>query len=103
VDHFYDSLKLDEARKSLLRYKNKLEDMGSAPNLRRKIYAEREKFINRLKTLESDIVTWENNIGFFAKSASSNPMIEEVTRKIENAKKNLKILKEKIKMIDDII
>ncbi len=103
VDHFYDSLKLDEARKSLLRYKNKLEDMDTAPNFRRKLYAEREKFINRLKTLESDIVTWENNIGFFAKSASSNPMIEEVTRKIENAKKNLKILKEKIKMIDDII
>ncbi len=103
VDQFYDNLKLDDTRKSILRYKNKLEDMGTSPNLRRKLYAEREKFVNRLKALESDIVTWENNIGFFAKSASSNPMIEEVTRKIENAKKNLKLLKEKIKMIDDII
>lgn len=103
VDHFYDKLKLDEVRKSLLRYKNKLEDMDNSPNFRRKLYAEREKFINRLKALESDIVTWDNNIGFFAKSASSNPMIEEVTRKIDSAKKNLNILKEKIKMIDRII
>ena len=103
VDKFYDSLKLDDSRKSIIRYRNKLEDMTSAPHFKSKLYAEREKFANRLKALEGDIVLWENNIGFFAKSANANPMIEEVTRKIENAKKSLDLLREKVRMIDKVL
>ena len=103
VDKFYDSLKLDDSRKNIIRYRNKLEEMASAPHFKGKLYAEREKFANRLKTLEGDIILWENNIGFFAKSVSANAMIEEVTRKIENAKKSLNLLKEKIRMIDKVL
>jgi hypothetical protein len=43
---------------------------------------------------------WENNIGFFAKSTSAETMIREVQEKIENAKKMIKTLEEKVKMID---
>jgi hypothetical protein len=50
--------------------------------------------------MENDIVLWENNIGFFAKSANADTMIREVEDKIENAKKMIKTLEEKVKMID---
>ncbi len=103
IDKFYDSLKLDDSRKSIIRYRNKLEEMASAPHFKGKLYAEREKFANRLKALESDIVLWENNIGFFAKSANANPVIEEVTRKIENSKKSVDLLRKKIRMIDKVL
>ena len=103
VDKFYDSLKLDDSRKSIIRYRNKLEEMASSPHFKGKLYAERERFANRLKAFEGDIVLWENNIGFFAKSANANPVIEEVTRKIENAKKSVDLLREKIRMIDKVL
>jgi hypothetical protein len=61
---------------------------------------EREKFFSRIKQLESDIVLWENNIGFFAKSANADTMIREVREKIEEARRNIKILEEKVKLID---
>ena len=61
---------------------------------------EREKFYSKIKQLESDIVLWENNIGFFAKSANADNMIREVEEKIAEARRNIKILEEKVKLID---
>ena len=63
---------------------------------------ERERFMNRLLQLRSDIVLWENNIGFFAKSKNAESMIEEVQNKINNAKESMKLLEQKIEMIDSL-
>jgi hypothetical protein len=63
---------------------------------------ERDKFIVRLKKLESDIVLWENNIGFFAKSKTAEAMIKEVQSRIDSAKDEIKSLEEKIKLIDSL-
>ncbi len=56
--------------------------------------------LQRSSSLKSDIVLWENNIGFFAKSKNADTMIREVEEKIESAKKMIKMLEEKVKMID---
>jgi hypothetical protein len=48
-------------------------------------------------------VLWENNIGFFAKSTNADNMIREVEEKIADAKRNIKILEEKVKLIDSSI
>ena len=96
----FDRLKLDDEDKNILKYRNKLESIGSNPKIARKIRSEREKFYTRIKQLENDITLWENNIGFFAKSKAAESMISEVNEKIENAKKTIRILEEKVKMID---
>jgi hypothetical protein len=61
---------------------------------------ERDKYINKLKQLENDVILWENNIGFFAKSKNAEGMIAEVKRKIEQGKEEIKMLEDKIRMID---
>lgn len=96
----FDRLKLDDEDKNILRYKNKLENVRSNPRMARKIQTEREKFYTRIRQLENDITLWENNIGFFAKSKTAESMISEVKEKIENARKTIRILEEKVKMID---
>ena len=102
VDAFFDRLNIDDSRKNLLRFKNKLEEIDSNPNARGKLYSDREKYITRVKKLESDIVLWENNIGFFADSEGANSMKEDISKKIDQAKANLKNLQEKIKLIDNL-
>ncbi len=102
VDDFFDKLDIDEEKKNVLRYRNKLDNMKSIPRGRDKLNVEREKFVNKLKQLESDIALWENNIGFFAKSKNAESMIKEVSLKIEKAKGSISLLEEKIKMIDKI-
>jgi hypothetical protein len=96
----FDKLKIGEEDKSILKYRNKLDNLKANPKASRKVRNEREKFFTKIKQLESDIVLWENNIGFFAKSSNANTMIKEVEEKIENAKRMIKTLEEKIKMID---
>ena len=96
----FDKLKIDDEDKSILKYRNKLDNLKANPKASRKIRNEREKFFTKIKQLESDIVLWENNIGFFAKSTNADTMIREVEEKIENAKKMIKTLEEKVKMID---
>lgn len=96
----FDKLKIGDDDKSILKYKNKLDNLKTNPKASRKIHNEREKFFTKIKQLESDIVLWENNIGFFAKSKNADTMIHEVEEKIDNAKKMIKMLEEKVKMID---
>jgi len=96
----FDKLKIGDEDKSILKYKTKLDNLKSNPKAFRKVRNERDKFFTKIKQLESDIVLWENNIGFFAKSSNADTMIREVEEKIEAAKKMIKTLEQKVKMID---
>ncbi len=100
INKAFDSLKVGENQKSLLKYKNKLVNIRENPKAELKIQQDREKFINKIKQMENDIVLWENNIGFFAKSKNADSMIKEVHLKISRAKNSIKLLEEKIQLID---
>ncbi len=100
INKEFDRLKIADEDKSILKYRTKLDNLKSNPKASRKVRNERDKFYTKIKQLESDIVLWENNIGFFAKSTNADTMIKEVQEKIENAKKMIKTLEEKVKMID---
>jgi hypothetical protein len=99
----FDSLDLDEEHKRSIKFRSRLENIASKPRPIQKLRQEREKFVNKLKQLESDIALWENNIGFFAKSDSASDMIKDFQNKIEEGRDRLTVLEEKIKLIDDVM
>ena len=100
INKAFDNLKVGENQKSLLKYKNKLVNIRENPKAELKIKQDREKFMNKIKQLENDIVLWENNIGFFAKSKNADSMINDVHEKINRAKNSIMLLEEKIQLID---
>jgi hypothetical protein len=102
INKKFDELRIDDSHRNLLKFKTKLEEYLEKPNGIQRIRQEREKYIAKLKQCESDIVLWENNIGFFARSRNAETMIKDVEAKIENTKKNIEMLNRKINMIDDI-
>jgi hypothetical protein len=102
INEKFDSLNVDENRKNILKFKTKLETLKNKPNGIQRIKQERDKFASKLKQLENDIVLWENNIGFFTKTKNAESMINGVESKIEDARKRIALLKEKIKLIDEI-
>lgn len=61
----------------------------------------RERLIEKYNSLQQDIVTYENNIGFFANSKNSAPLIKQMEERIEQAKAELKELEEKIRTIEE--
>ncbi|MGN0199812.1 MAG: DUF349 domain-containing protein [Candidatus Cryptobacteroides sp.] len=61
----------------------------------------KDVLIAKYNALQQDITTYENNIGFFAASKNSAPLIQQMQQKIDDAKEELKKLEEKIRMEED--
>lgn len=100
ITRHFEGLKMDDERKNLLRFRNRLDALQQKPRGTQKIKAERERLIGKLKQLENEISLWENNIGFFIKSKNAESMISEVQKKIDDAKARIVELEEKIRIID---
>ena len=65
---------------------------GQRPQL-----SEKDRLIQKYNQLEQDIVTYENNIGFFAMSKASEPLIKQMEQRIAEAKKELEALAAQIR------
>ena len=63
--------------------------------------SEKERLIQKYHALEQDIVTYENNIGFFSMSKNSEPLIKQMKERIESSKVELKALAEQIKTLNE--
>ena len=61
--------------------------------------SEKEILINKYNTLEQDIVTYENNIGFFSMSKSSEPLVKQMQERIAQAKAELAKLADQIRKV----
>ncbi len=67
---------------------------GAAPA--RKPVSEKDRLVQEYNKLQQDIVTYENNIGFFSASKNSEPLIKQMQERIDAAKLDLKELEAKI-------
>ncbi len=102
INKLFDELNLEEEKRNLLKFKTKMSTYSESSRGQNKMRMERDKYMNKMKQLESDLVLLDNNIGFFAKSKNAESLIEDVKKKIENTKEKIEFLKEKIRVIDDI-
>mgnify|MGYP003498602423 CR=1 FL=1 len=63
--------------------------------------SEQERMIQKYHQLEQDIVTYENNIGFFAMSKNSEPLIKQMQERIAQAKVELNDLAAQIRALKE--
>ncbi len=63
--------------------------------------SEKEILIQKYNTLEQEIVTYENNIGFFSMSKNSAPLINQMQERIAHAKAELSKLADQIRVITE--
>ncbi len=61
---------------------------------------ERERLLQKYRKLESEIATYENNLGFFANSKNADALIQEINKKIDAAKNELVSLEERIHALE---
>jgi hypothetical protein len=102
INQKFDQLKLDDDKKVILKFRNRVENIMHKPNSQHRMSVERDKCFNKLKQMESDITLWENNIGFFAKSKNASSLIDDVNQKIANAKIKIEQLKDRIRVMDEM-
>ena len=98
LDKLFATIRNADRAQQINKFKNKVSSMREAGDKR--LRTEREKLYNRVKQLEQEIQTLENNIGFFAKSKGVESMIAAVEEKIARAKQDMADAIERVKLID---
>ncbi|MBP3439633.1 MAG: DUF349 domain-containing protein [Tidjanibacter sp.] len=97
IDNLFAVLRSGDRERGVERFRNKISGMkGQGGKLRN----ERDRLYNKVKQLESDIATLENNIGFFSRSKGAEALIRDVENKIQRAKQEMAETIEKINLID---
>ena len=99
VNEHLDKLKISEVEMSTVSFQAKFDHLKNDPNARRVIGKEREFLATKITKMKEEIILWENNIGFFAKSKSALVVKEEFENKINKAKSELKVLEAKMKIL----
>ena len=61
---------------------------------------EKDRLVLKYNSLQQDIATYENNIGFFASSKNSEPLIRQMQERIDAAKQELKDLEARIREME---
>jgi uncharacterized protein DUF349 len=102
LNNKFDSINIDESKRNMLKFRNKLEVLSNSNKSRGKINVERNKVFAKIKELENEIALFENNKGFFAKSKNADELIADIDRKIEKAKEKIVLLNEKLNLIENI-
>ena len=98
---FKEKDKVAQAYKEALQ--EKFPNFGRAPRRGRgnkPQLSEKDRLIQKYHALEQDIVTFENNIGFFSMSKNSEPLIRQMEERIAQAKEELKALAEQVKALN---
>ncbi len=100
INQHFSKLRVDENVRQEMKFKSRLEDIKQSPKAKNKLRFERDKVIRKLQKVEKDIVTWENNIGFFSNSKNADALVRDVEQKIAKAREYAEQLRDKLELID---
>lgn len=97
-DAVYNSLDSTRTRERMNDYQERIRGLRGEKNA---VVSEREKLLSALDRKKADLTTYENNMGFFnVKSSAGNAMVQELEKKINDIKRDIAEISEKIAMID---
>ena len=100
VDKKYEELNIDWVSRRLETFKNNLKDMNTKGQ--RKLIHERDRLLHARERLNSEIATYENNLGYFTSTTQKgSKVILELERKIDTLKEESRLIEEKIRLIED--
>jgi hypothetical protein len=102
INRHFDTLRIDEKRRNLMKFKSKVATNTTSGRGQNKMRFEREKYMVKLKQMETDLALLDNNIGFFANTKNASALIDDVNQKITNTKEKIEFLKEKIRIMDSM-
>lgn len=98
INELYKTHDLRDTRANMARFESSIAEMTDGNKLSR----ERERLARVLEQKRADLVTYQNNLGFFNfKSASGSSMLRDIERKTQRLKDDIADLEKKISLIDE--
>ena len=101
IDGLFDAMRRNQNEASTYEFRERVESWKDDPNASDRVRKEGSKLQLRIQKLREEIAVLENNIGFFSNSKNSELMRAEYEKKINQAKEDLKVLEEKLKITEE--
>ena len=101
IDGMFDAMRRNQNEASTNEFREMMEGWKDDPNAGDRVRKEGGKLQLRIQKLRDEIAVLENNIGFFSNSKNSELMRAEYEKKIKQAKEDLKVLEEKLKITEE--
>ena len=101
IDGMFDAMRRNQNEASTNEFREMMEGWKDDPNAGDRVRKEGSKLQLRIQKLRDEIAVLENNIGFFSNSKNSELMRAEYEKKIKQAKEDLKVLEEKLKITEE--
>lgn len=95
----YEKLKLEGAEQERVLFQARLDTLKASPNADKALARERADLFDKMHQLKTDILQYENNLGFFARSKGADALRKEVEQKIVAAQRKIEEIQRKIKLL----
>ncbi|PKP03621.1 MAG: hypothetical protein CVU11_07700 [Bacteroidetes bacterium HGW-Bacteroidetes-6] len=103
IDEILSQLKISRFETENVRFKERMDSISASDDGRDKMWQEVKRIRFNVSKMEQDVQLWENNMGFFASSKNADILLKEFKEKIEKAKVDIKVMKEKEKYLQNLI
>lgn len=100
IDALFNKLGVSAQEADLLKYGNKIQRLKNDDNQERAIQNERSFIRKKIDESKNEIRQLETNLQFFSNASESNPIVQEVIKKVEVQKESLASWKAKLKKLN---
>jgi hypothetical protein len=100
VDGIFNKLKIGQKEAELLKYGNKIQQLAQDENQERAILLERAFIRKKIEESKDEIRQLENNLLFFSDASESNPLVQDVIKRVDRHKEALAEWKAKLKKLN---
>jgi hypothetical protein len=98
LDGLFSKLDMDRSKLEMIKFENKLESLAQPGDTR--LLDNEQNFIRKkIGDIKGEIIQLENNMQFFSNVDESNPLVKDVIKNINNQKKSLSILEDKLRKV----
>lgn len=102
IDFFFDKLDMKGTRARMDNFRQNIAKKAAAAGeaVQSALADDRQKLVRAYDRLTADLKTYENNLGFFAKSSKPNPLLAQMEKKRDALKAEIAEIIAKIREID---
>ncbi len=97
IDRIFEQLKISAREAEESAFRERLHAAGIADGF--SLNGEKQSLREKIEKLRADLITWENNLGFFANSKQADLLKAEFEKKMQGARQQLALLEAKMKII----
>lgn len=100
IDALYQKSGVSKQESELLKYGNKIQQLSDNDNQERAIQNERAFIRKKIDESKDEIRQLENNLQFFSNASESNPLVQDVIKRVNQHKESLAAWKAKLKKLN---